>query len=633
MAERHTASRRRLLAEAAVVAVAAWVLTALALQVWAAPLRLPCDTRSAATLISTMVKNTVETGWFTEQPRLGAPFGQDLADFPHGGETFQLAAMKVITAVVGDWGLAMNVYFLVGAGVLAAVTHLVLRHLRFAPVPAAVAALLFTALPFRFGHGQMHLWRSTFLTVPLAALLLVWVACWRERFLVDPADPSVRIWHRGALRGRRVLWALAIAVVVAGTETMTTAFTMTLLAAGVVIGAVQHRDPQRLAVGAVLVGTMVATFAVLSIPTLAYYADHGTNEVAARRFTTESEWYGLKLTRLILPEPGHRVGVMSELGEAAQDQTLLVSERGQALGILGTAGFVGLAYAAVTRRRAAAGPTATPWDRDGLRDTGVVTTLLAVAFGTIGGLSVVLAVVGFGQVRVWNRIMLFVAFFAAVEVLSRVEQVRERLGVRGSTLARPAWAAVAAVVLTFGLVDGIPPPRQPYDEIEARHASDRSFVAAIDASLPDGSAVFQVPVLDFPETVPPGRMVDYDPLRAYLADDGSLRWSYGAVKGRPEADWQAKVRDEIGLVGSLPALLGLGFEGIWVDTWGYVDGTPAAEEIDGLSEVLGVIPMRSPDRRFLFFDLRPYRARLGWSDDDLRAETERVLGVTSPVGG
>ena len=80
-------------------------------------------------------------------------------------------------------------------------------------------------------------------------------------------------------------------------------------------------------------------------------------------------------------------------------------------------------------------------------------------------------------------------------------------------------------------------------------------------------------------------------------------------------------------------MLGLGFEGIWVDTWGYVDGTPAAEEIDGLSEVLGVIPMRSPDRRFLFFDLRPYRARLGWSDDDLRAETERVLGVTSPVGG
>ena len=108
----------------------------------------------------------------------------------------------------------------------------------------------------------------------------------------------------------------------------------------------------------------------------------------------------------------------------------------------------------------------------------------------------------------------------------------------------------------------------PLGEIEARHASDRAFVAAIDDVLPDGAAVFQVPVLDFPETIPPGRMEDYDPLRAYLADTGTLRWSYGAVKGRPEADWQARVRDDVGLLGALPGLLGLGFEGLWVDTWG-----------------------------------------------------------------
>ena len=632
-------SRRRLVAESAGVAAVAWAFTALVLRVWEAPLRLPWDTRRDATLISTMVKNTLETGWFTEQPRLGAPFGQHLDDFPHGGETFQLAAMKAVTAVVGDWGLAMNVYFVVGAGVLAAVTHLVLRHLRFGPVVSAVAALVFMALPYRFGHGQMHLWRSTCVSAPLGALLLVWVACWRERFLVHPADRSVRVWQRGALRWPRVVAAAAIAVVVAGTETMTTAFTLTLLAVGAAVGAVRHRDPQRLLVAGAVVAVMAGTFAVLSVPTLLYYREHGSNEVAARRFTTESEWYGLKLTRLVLPEPGHRVGFLSDLGEAAQEDTLLVSERGQALGILGTLGLAGVAYAALTRRRGGEPtPEAPPWDRAALRDSGVVNTLVAVAFGTIGGLSVILALVGFGQVRVWNRIVLFVAFFAMVELLTRVEQGLSRLHRRRPALpralvSRTTLAAVAVAVLAFGLVDGIPPPRLPYAEIEARHAGDRSFVAAIDDVLPDGAAVFQVPVLDFPETVPPGRMEDYDPLRAYLADTGTLRWSYGAVKGRPEADWQARVRDDVGLLGSLPGLLGMGFEGLWVDTWGYEDGAGDTAQVARLPEELGVDPLRSPDGRFLFYDLRPYRDRLGRTVEELRAEAVRLFGVEPPVGG
>lgn len=616
------------------MAAVGWAFTALVLRLWAAPLRLPWDTRRDATLISTMVKNTLETGWFTEQPRLGAPFGQHLDDFPHGGETFQLAAMRAVTAVTGDWGLAMNVYFVVGAGVLAAVTHLVLRHLRFGPVASAVAALLFMALPYRFGHGQMHLWRSTFLSAPLAALLLVWVACWRERFLVHPADRTVRVWQRGALRWRRVAAAAGIAVVVAGTETMTTAFTMTLLAVGAVVGALHHRDPQRLLVAGAVVAVMAGTFAVLSVPTLLYYREHGGNEVAARRFTTESEWYGLKITRLVLPEPGHRVGFLSDIGEAAQEDTLLRSERGQALGILGTIGFAGVAYAALTRRRGGAPtPASPPWDRAALRDSGVVNSLVAVAFGTIGGLSVVLAMVGFGQVRVWNRIVLFVAFFAMVEVLSRAEQVQRRLARRGPAVPRAALAGVAVAVLAFGLVDGIPPPRLSYAEIEARHASDRAFVAAIDGVLPDGAAVFQVPVLDFPETIAPGRMEDYDPLRAYLADTGTLRWSYGAVKGRPDADWQARVRDEVGLLGSLPALLGLGFEGLWVDTWGYEQGSTDGADVDRLPAVLGVEPLRSPDGRFLFYDLRPYRASLDRTDADLRADAVRLLGVDPPAEG
>ena len=118
---------------------------------------------------------------------------------------------------------------------LASVTFLVLRHLRFGPVVAGIAALIYTFMPYHFTHGEMHLWRSTYYSAPLAALLLVWATAWRERFLVDPAATG-KGTIRGNLRWPRIAGAMAIAVVIAGTETMTTGFTMVLLASGALVG-------------------------------------------------------------------------------------------------------------------------------------------------------------------------------------------------------------------------------------------------------------------------------------------------------------------------------------------------------------------------------------------------------------
>ncbi|MEO6988944.1 MAG: hypothetical protein ABI239_09905 [Aquihabitans sp.] len=620
---------RRLGLEASGVAVAAWVWVAWLFRVWRMPLRLPFDSRSDATLISMMTKTIGERGWYYNQPRLGAPFGQQFYDFPHGGESIQLFGMKVLTWLTGDWGLAMNLYFLAGTGFLAAVTFLVLRHLRFGPVVSGVAALIYTFMPYHFAHGQMHLWRSTYFTAPLAVLLLVWATSWRERFLIEPAKIGPGSL-RSNLRVRRVLFAVAVAMVVAGSETMTTAFTMTLLAAGAVVGAIRWREPQRLLVSGALVLVMAGTFAVFSAPTLNFYRVHGSNDLAASRVVTESEWYGLKLSRLVTPEPGHRSDFLSDVGSKAQERSIVPSERGQALGLLGTAGFLGAIYGAIAgrRRRIEDLDVAPGWDRAALRDHAGVFTLLALLFGTIGGMSVLLAMAGFAQVRVWDRILLIIAFFAMTTVLIWSENFAAWVRTRQPQRYRPILGAVAVAVLAFGLWDGTPPVRTPTAQVEARHASDRAFVADIEAQMPDGTAIFQLPVLAFPEVKAPGQMVDYDPLRGFLADSGTLRWSYGSVKGRPSGDWQTHLRDYVGPVAGLPGLLGLGFTGLWVDTYGYTDD---GAEIAQIADVVGGKPLTSPDGRFLFFDLRPYKARLGMSDEQLQEETRTVLQVEPPA--
>jgi len=620
------AARGRLALETAGVAIAAWVWVAILFRIWDAPLRLPIDTRSDATLISSMVKTIQERGWYLHQPRLGAPFGQQFYDFPHGGETFQLFVMKILVMITRDWGLAINLYFLGGFGVLAAVTFLVLRHLRFGPVIAGVGALIYTFMPYHLVHAEMHLWRSTYYSAPLGALLLVWATAWRERFLADPA-----LTGRGSLRGNlrwwRVAGALAIAVVIGGTETMTSGFTMCLLASGAIVAAIRWREPMRLVVAAVLIGVIGATFVVLSYPTLHFYQAHGTNDQAARRMVTESELYGLKISRMITPQGGHRFTPFSKLGTRAQDRSPVRSEGGQALGILGTAGFLGALYGAFAGRRRTERPDTRPgWDRSLLREQATATTLLALLFGSIGGLAIIVALVGFSQIRVWNRIVLFIAFFAMVVVGIWGEQLV--VWVRGRTRrATPILGCLAVVVLAFGLWDGIPPQRESYTAIEARHANDRAFVGQIQDKMPDGTAIFQLPIIPFPEEPPPGKMLDYDELRGYLADNGSLEWSYGSIRGRPDAAWQIYLRDHVGPVAGLPGLLGMGFTGLWIDTYGYTDG---GKEIEQIHQAVGVDPLVSPDGRFLFFDLRPYKKQLGMTDEQLRQAARDVLKVEPP---
>jgi len=372
---------------------------------------------------------------------------------------------------------------------------------------------------------------------------------------------------------------------------------------------------------------MGITFATLSAPTLNYYRAYGTNDQAARRLVTESELYGLKLSRMLTPQGGHRFEVFSKIGAEAQDKSSVRSEGGQALGVLGVAGFLGALWGAFAGRWRRERPDIRPgWDRSALREDATTFTLLALLFGTIGGLSILVSMAGFSQIRVWNRIVLIIAFFAMVMVLMWSEQLVAWVR-RRSTRPQAVLGVLAVAVLAFGLWDSIPVQRKSYEAIEAQHASDRAFVGQIEELMPDGAKILQLPIIEFPEAQPVGKMEDYDHLRAYLADDGSLEWSYGSIKGRPAAAWQTVLRDKIGPIGALPAILGLGFQGIWIDTYGYVG---KEDEVDQIVEAVGVEPLVSPDGRFLFLDLRDFERRTDMTDAELRQAAIDLLGAAPP---
>jgi len=636
----------RALFEAGTVAVLAWCWAAVLYRLWDASLRVPIyQDRSDARLIANIVKNITTRGWFETNPHLGAPYGQKLYDFPHGGETFQLVFIKILSLFTKDYGLLMNVYYIGGFGVTAAVTFLVLRHLRFTYGVSALIATLYVFLPFHFYHEQSHLFRSSYYYAPIACLVLLWAMQWRERFLRDPlavgpdgrkagAIATLR-WTLGSnLRWRRVAFMVVVLVFLGGTETMTTCFTLVLLALTGIIGAIVHREPARLLASFAMVGVLGVTFVAFLSPTILYVHDHGNNALAARRQATEQELYGLKISRMVLPSGDHRSTPMRDLGNKAQAGTLVLSEGGQALTTLGTIGFFSALVWLLARRwgrpRGEPPDVRPPWDRTAVLDDGAILVLLSTLVGTIAGLAMVLSVLGFSQVRVWNRIVLIIAFFA----FAFTGHWFEKLGrwIQGK-LTRSAAIPLLVVLLlgvgAFGLWDGGRPAGRDYRAMDADFASDKAFVARIEASVPAGTSIFQLPVTPFPESPPPARMLDYDQMRPILQSNGSTNWSYGAVKGRPEADWQwLRVRNHIGAIGSLPGLLGMGFTGIWLDTNGYDDGGKLITT--QLTNALGQPPIVSSNGRMEYFDMRPYRDRLGKSPAELRAIAKQLFLIDPP---
>jgi len=161
--------------------------------------------------------------------------------------------------------------------------------------------------------------------------------------------------------------------------------------------------------------------------------------------------------------------------------------------------------------------------------------------------------------------------------------------------------------------------------------------------------IFELPNVPFPETHPIAQMEAYDELRGYL-HARSLRWSAGAMKGRPEALWPQRngldpgyeegqasllINRRIALrlpPQALSTLTFAGFSGIYIDRQGFWD--LGASIISQLQSLLGEAPIESEDGRFAFFNLSTFAKKLHqkYSPEQWEAQRRKTLELSPSKG-
>jgi phosphoglycerol transferase len=591
----------------------ACAILACGLQLWHAHLRVPiADYHGDVLQTLAYVKASADHGWFLQNDQLGAPFGQEMYDFPML-DNLHYFILKILAVLLHSPFRAFNAYFLLGFPLAAVATLFVCRRVGLSFWPSLVVALLYTFMPYHLWRSQGHLLLSAYYLVPLCVLVVLGVYLNRVPVPWRQAAPGA-----GGRPDLLSFWLAVVVLVLNGAAgAYYCAFTCFFLVVAAVFGAWHARRWRPLLTGALLTAVSVGAAVANALPALVYQSQHGANLAVGRRLPAEAEMFGLKIAQMLLPINGaHRLGFLNWLAAAYVAPPMpLVNENATAwLGCVGAAGFLFLLVYLLRLRRAGQAP-------DELSALSTL-NLAGLLMGTIGGFGVLFNLLVTAQIRCYNRISIFLGLFALLAVGLQLERLRRRTA---TPLRRTASAVVGLAVLVAGLLDQISPSLVPnYAGILAQYQRDVAFFGAVESRLPAGAAVYQLPYVPFPETWPVYGMTDYDHFRAYL-HARTLRWSYGAMKGRPADQWHRDLALRP-LPERLQMLALAGFSAVYVNRTGFADGAGALEpELNRL--LADPQPVVSSDQTMSCFSLIPFRDALErrFSPDELQRRRDEAL--------
>lgn len=544
-------------------------------------IRVPLGFASDNLFYQALVKNFVTTGHYYINPLLGAPGQQELYDFPMP-HWIHLAFLALIRLVTSNAGTAINLFYLLGYLLSAVTTLYAFRKLGISAGLATAGALLYVFLPYHLWRAEGHLFLSSYYIVPLMAMVAVWLGTGTELFRLD----GVREKRFPGLVTRNGLISMVVCALIGWDNPYYTFYGAYLLIVGGFLGALRYRFRPALIATVILLAVLASTSGIALLPNAYYVHQHGRTAVAAR-VPVESELYSLTVIQLLAPVTNHRIPALAKWKNYYNSHALLVNENDVAsLGAIGTAGFLALLVCLFLKRC------------DPRLYALSILCLFATLLGTMGGFGAIVGFVLTPQLRDFNRISIYIAFFSIAAVLILLDKIgKTRLGIKYGLLT---LIIIPGLLLAIGIPDQV--TRHQIGnraDVEKLYWRDAEFVRHIESAVPPHSMIFQLPYDPFPETLPINTMVDYDEMKGYLHSD-TLRWSYGAMKGRPTDHWLATVSAQP-VPEMLRTIAGTGFAGLYIDRNGYADHAALLES--QLKALLGSEPVVGEDGRLSFFVL------------------------------
>lgn len=583
-----------LLAAVLAVLIAIFVIGPAALQ-----LQYPIAYTGDALSHGLLIKTIVDTGWYFDLSRVGAPFTSSFLSYPMA-EGFHIVVLKILAAITNSYAASFNLFYLSSFALIAAVSYAVMRFLGLSKALAVAGAVIYSVIPFHFLR-LAHLFLASYVAIPIAVGLAY--LAWR-RGMGDMAAAGG--WRRGVL--------LVGAAIIGSAGVYYAAFACALLGASAVSAAFNRKSVSTLAPATGLIAVIGLVVALNLAPHFVPSSDAGraTNAISVRQ-VADSELYALRPTLLLLPTPGHRWAPLAAIGDRYSQVMLLVNEnRTAALGTLGSIGLLLLLLA--TWRR-----MATDDARANSVESWLATqSMFAIAVGTFGGLGALFAVLVSPALRGYNRISVVISFLATAMLLLVLQ--RWLLPKISARFATAGMSVLAAVLIVFaGWDQTSASARVNGAQIDSMWQSDAAFVRQVEKAVDAEDSILVWPYVQFPEQPAAHEEGIYGLLRLPL-HARQTRWSYGAMAGSEGDRWLAALAGTP--VALVPTLAGRsGMAGVVVARKALKDGGREADSI--FAAMLGP-PKVSGDGQFAFYRIEKTGKRVLAIDEFAKVAAESI---------
>jgi hypothetical protein len=192
-----------------------------------------------------------------------------------------------------------------------------------------------------------------------------------------------------------------------------------------------------------------------------------------------------------------------------------------------------------------------------------------------GSINGVIGTLGFVLFRATTRYSIWILCILLMYGVRRLTAFDHKKWIEKMSGPTP-WAAyfpygVAIAVMGIALFDQTSPvvTDEELRDTATLVDSDRHFAEAMEQHLPPDTMIFQLPIMQFPESPYPN-VASYDNFRPYLYSR-HLRYSFGSDKGRPKETWQLEMAKSSSLNEFVSKLESYGFGALYINRNAFPD--------------------------------------------------------------